>query len=613
MQQSLSPLYLWEIKNLFFDERNFIMRKIAKRTVVMICVFSMLFSMLITVQASSDIKLTVGSIAVGKGTGSEIVDVPITISNNTGIIGMTLTITYGEGVELIGVNKGNAFTSLTMTKPGDFSANPVKVTWDGEAKNDNGNGTAVTLSFTVPKDTEKEYPIEISVSGVVDENINPVATTIENGKITVGGQTHTHSFGNWTKVDDANHSRKCECGETESGIHVWNGGIVTTPASQTSTGIKTYTCSVCNDTKAEIIPKTEEESIEGIKFTVGSVVVEKGTGTETVDVPIAISNNTGIIGLTLTVEYSEGLALTDVTKGTALTSLTMTKPGKFSDNPIKVTWDGEDKNDLDSGTIVTLSFVVPKDEEKEYPIEISVGGVVDENINPIATSIENGKIIVNSKSSSDDTILDRGTDSNGIQWVLYKTGLLNISGNGVMTDYSKTSEIPWYSSRLQITEVIIDANITHIAERAFYGCLYLTKITIPNSVSSIGVYAFKNCDDITIYGEKGSFAESYANENDIPFVNTKSTSLKEINLEYAKTTKKMYFDISVEDYSENATVYVAIYDVHGKMLNLTSEELVVDDITSLSLDKNTNASYAKVFVWGNELKPITNIETVSDL
>ncbi len=589
------------------------MRNYAKRAISLLCILLMLFSMLITVQASSDIKLTVESIVVEKGTGSEMVDVPIVISNNLGIIGMTLTIDYDEGLELTGVNQGNAFTKLIMTKPGNFSANPVKVTWDGEAENDDGNGTAVILSFTVPKDTEKEYPIEISVSGVIDENINRVATSIENGKITVGSQTHTHSFGNWTKVDDEKHSRKCECDMTEFAAHEWDDGVVTTPASKTSTGIKTYTCSVCNGTKVEIIPKTEEESIDGIKFSVGNVAVEKGTGTETVDVPIAISNNPGIIGLTLTVEYSEELVLTGVTKGTSLTSLTMTKPGNFSDNPIKVTWDGEDKNDLGNGTIVTLSFMVPKDEEKEYPVKISVGGVIDENINPVALSTENGKIMVKSNSSTDETILDRGTDSNGIQWVLYKTGLLNISGNGAMTDYSKTSEIPWYSSRLQITEVIIDVNITHIADRAFYGCLFLAKITIPNNVSSIGSYAFKNCDDIAIYGETGSFAETYATENEIPFVNTKKDSLKNINIEYATTTKKMYFDILVEDYSEDATVYVGIYDINGKMIALTFEELVKDDITSLSLNKNTNASYAKVFVWGKGLKPITKDEIVSDL
>ena len=36
--------------------------------------------------------------------------------------------------------------------------------------------------------------------------------------------------------------------------HTWNNGTVTTPATCTSTGVKTFTCSVCNATKTETIP-----------------------------------------------------------------------------------------------------------------------------------------------------------------------------------------------------------------------------------------------------------------------------------------------------------------------------------------------------------------------
>ena len=63
------------------------MRNFAKRAISLLCVLSMLFSMLITVQASSDsVKLTVEGTVVEKGTGTEPVDIPITISNNTGIV-----------------------------------------------------------------------------------------------------------------------------------------------------------------------------------------------------------------------------------------------------------------------------------------------------------------------------------------------------------------------------------------------------------------------------------------------------------------------------------------------------------------------------------------------
>lgn len=569
--------------------------------------------MLITVHASSDIKLTVGSIAVRKGTGSKTVDIPITISNNTGIIGMTLTITYGEGLSLTGVTKGTALASLTMTKPGKFSDNPVKVTWDGEAENDDGNGTAVTLSFTVPKDTEKEYPIEISVSGVVDENLNKLDVTIENGKIAVENQSHTHSHGDWVKDNNTTHSKICACGDIVTENHIWNAGVVTTPATQTTTGIKTFTCFDCNGTKVEIIPMIGDDNTNAIKLAVANLTVEKGTNTESVEVPIAIFNNTGIIGMTLTINYGEGLILTAITQGDAFTTLTMTKPGDFSANPIKITWDGEDKNDAGNGTVATLSFTVPKDVQKDYHIEITVGGVIDENLTRLDVESENGKISVSDISSANKPVLDSGIDSNGIRWILYESGILDISGNGAMTDYSKTLEIPWYANRLHITEINVGSNITHLAERAFYGCVFLKKITIPDSVTSIGAYAFKNCDEITIYGESKSFAQSYATQNNIPFIDTNNLSPEKMTLEYVSTSKKMYFDVFVEDSSEDSIVYVALYNAYGKMIALISENLLSDDITSLSLDKNSDASYAKVFVWGSQAKPVTKSELVSDL
>ena len=46
----------------------------------------------------------------------------------------------------------------------------------------------------------------------------------------------------------------------------------------------------------------------------------------------------------------------------------------------------------------------------------------------------------------------------------------------------------------------------------------LSSITIPESVTSIGTDAFYRCDNLTIYGYAGSYAETYASENEIPFV-----------------------------------------------------------------------------------------------
>lgn len=38
--------------------------------------------------------------------------------------------------------------------------------------------------------------------------------------------------------------------------HAWDDGVITTPATETEAGVKTYTCTVCKATKTEVIPAT---------------------------------------------------------------------------------------------------------------------------------------------------------------------------------------------------------------------------------------------------------------------------------------------------------------------------------------------------------------------
>ena len=56
------------------------------------------------------------------------------------------------------------------------------------------------------------------------------------------------------KCEDTAACTKAECGYVKpAGQHSWNDGEVTTPATCTTDGVKTYTCKVCSETKTEPI------------------------------------------------------------------------------------------------------------------------------------------------------------------------------------------------------------------------------------------------------------------------------------------------------------------------------------------------------------------------
>lgn len=72
-----------------------------------------------------------------------------------------------------------------------------------------------------------------------------------------------HTYGEWTKYNETQHKKTCACGDVQYANHNWDAGIITTPATNESTGIITYTCQVCGEVKTEIIPKVDHVHIYG--------------------------------------------------------------------------------------------------------------------------------------------------------------------------------------------------------------------------------------------------------------------------------------------------------------------------------------------------------------
>ena len=77
------------------------------------------------------------------------------------------------------------------------------------------------------------------------------------------------------------------------------------------------------------------------------------------------------------------------------------------------------------------------------------------------------------------------------------SGLLSIQGTGAMTDFPTSGGAPWASKKAKIKSISFSSSITHIGSNAFYGCTYITEVTIPNSVVSIGSSAFYGCSRLS--------------------------------------------------------------------------------------------------------------------
>ena len=115
------------------------------------------------------------------------VRVPVKIMNNEGLVGATITIEYDQALTLQSIDSGDAFSSLTMTKPGELTEKKINIVWDG-MEEDSSNGVIAILNFSKPKKAGS-YDVKISYEdgGIIDGNLQPVEVTMYNGSITVKG------------------------------------------------------------------------------------------------------------------------------------------------------------------------------------------------------------------------------------------------------------------------------------------------------------------------------------------------------------------------------------------------------------------------------------------
>jgi Ca2+-binding EF-hand superfamily protein len=103
-------------------------------------------------------------------------------------------------------------------------------------------------------------------------------------------------------------------------------------------------------------------------------------------------------------------------------------------------------------------------------------------------------------AGAEETLVLDGASSGicgeNLTWKLIN-GVLTISGQGAMTAYDSTDDIPWNSVKRTIKTVVIKSGVTTIGDKAFYGCTSLTTVTLPEGLTAVGNNAFYRCTSLT--------------------------------------------------------------------------------------------------------------------
>lgn len=123
---------------------------------------------------------------------------------------------------------------------------------------------------------------------------------------------------------------------------------------------------------------------------------------------------------------------------------------------------------------------------------------------------------------AEDVLLDKGPCGENTYYEMHETKIgdtivvreLLVSGNGIIDTYGRAG-YPWYAYMSQITKLTLNGEIKNIPDYAFCDFSEISEIVIPDTVESIGDYAFYCCtklacdivipESVTTIGE-GAFA-----------------------------------------------------------------------------------------------------------
>lgn len=257
---------------------------------------------------------------------------------------------------------------------------------------------------------------------------------------------------------------------------------------------------------------------------------------------------------------------------------------------------------------ITLEVYLPCLNKEDYSYEIIT--------NPSFTQEGTGRYTWNITTlgifSVDVTIPkpdNSGICGNNLTWLLDEDGTLTISGTGTMANYSVGNYAPWYRYAAQIQKVVIETGATSVGNTAFYNLSNLAQVELPNTILTIGEWAFHKCPRLSeiVLPDSVVTIQNYAFQESGLTKVTLSNSLQSIGdqvfMECRAFANPIIIPASVTNIGRSAFSYSAISELRflGNAPTFHTSALTYNTFTCYYPEGNTTWTSANMKDYGGHV------------
>ena len=322
------------------------------------------------------------------------------------------------------------------------------------------------------------------------------------GTLTIsGGSVTDNTAGNAGGIHLENHCTFNLTGGTISGNHAVQSGS----ANKNCGGVNITGSSTMNMSGGSIADNTASENDGGVYIGGGSTLTMSGgsiTGNTAAKSygGIRVAEN-GIFNLT-------GGSVTGNSATNNYGGIWMNGTLKMSGNPIVSgnTANGNSNNVyLPSGKTITVNGAFTEGANVYIKTYNDVTGAFTSGYSTNNASTDPATVFHTDNNIYGVGLIENEVHTYQSQWTsgsttctfVLSTGVLTVSGNGAMDNYTYQSRPGWYSLRDYITHVVVEEGVTAIGAYAFNECIAVVTVTIPSTMRTIGDYAFYQCTSTT--------------------------------------------------------------------------------------------------------------------